>query len=202
MPRSERDRRIAELLALVGLSGIGERAARRLSGGEQQRLALARALAKEPEILFLDEPTARLDPAATKAVEDIIAQVAARGIKIVMSTHDLGRGETARRRDRAAPSRPRRRNRPRRRFFHRAQNGRRAPLRRGRTADLKTARNRETHHDSDTPHASRPCRARPSCDARACAGQIHRRRLDDLDAGFRPVRPYPAAVQGRRPAST
>lgn len=87
VPRTER---IAELLALVGLSGLGERPARRLSGGEQQRLALARALARDPAILFLDEPTASLDPAATKAIEDIVRAVAARGVKVVMSTHDLG----------------------------------------------------------------------------------------------------------------
>jgi tungstate transport system ATP-binding protein len=89
-PRSERDARAGELLALVGLAGLGARPARKLSGGEQQRLALARALAKEPQVLFLDEPTASLDPAATKAIEDIIRAVAARGIKVVMSTHDLG----------------------------------------------------------------------------------------------------------------
>lgn len=88
--RAERGKRADELLALVGLNGLGERPARRMSGGEQQRLAIARALAKEPEILFLDEPTASLDPAATKLTEDIIQGIAARGIKIVMSTHDLG----------------------------------------------------------------------------------------------------------------
>jgi tungstate transport system ATP-binding protein len=81
---------VAHLLAQVGLAGLADRAARRLSGGEQQRLALARALARAPEVLFLDEPTASLDPAATKAVEDIIARIAAEGIKIVMATHDLG----------------------------------------------------------------------------------------------------------------
>ena len=90
VPRAERDKRLAELCVLVGLVGLGERPARKLSGGEQQRLALARALAKEPQILFLDEPTASLDPAATKAIEDVVRAVAARGIKVVMSTHDLG----------------------------------------------------------------------------------------------------------------
>ena len=56
----------------------------------QQRLALARALARDPAILFLDEPTASLDPTATKAVEDIIRTVSERNIKVVMATHDLG----------------------------------------------------------------------------------------------------------------
>jgi tungstate transport system ATP-binding protein len=88
--RSDRDARLTELLALVGLAGLGERPARRLSGGEQQRLALARALARDPTVLFLDEPTASLDPAATKAFEDVIRAIVARGIKVVMSTHDLG----------------------------------------------------------------------------------------------------------------
>jgi tungstate transport system ATP-binding protein len=80
----------ADLLEEVGLAHLAERPARRLSGGEQQRLALARALARDPEVLFLDEPTASLDPAATKAVEDIVRNVADRGVKIVMATHDLG----------------------------------------------------------------------------------------------------------------
>jgi tungstate transport system ATP-binding protein len=94
MPRAARPQRIAELLALVGLSGFENRPARRISGGEQQRLALARALARDPELLLLDEPTASLDPAAAKSVEDVLSTVAARGVKIVFSTHDLG---TARR---------------------------------------------------------------------------------------------------------
>ena len=88
--RAEQQSRIGELLALVGLEKLADRPARRLSGGEQQRLALARALARDPAILFLDEPTASLDPAATKTIEDIVHAVSQRGIKVVMATHDLG----------------------------------------------------------------------------------------------------------------
>ena len=87
--RAEQQSRIGELLAMVGLEKLADRPARRLSGGEQQRLALARALARDPAILFLDEPTASLDPAATKTIEDIVHAVSQRGIKVVMATHDL-----------------------------------------------------------------------------------------------------------------
>jgi tungstate transport system ATP-binding protein len=90
VPRAQWQSQVADLLALVGLANIGERPARRLSGGEQQRLALARALARDPQVLFLDEPTASLDPAATKGIEDVVRAIVARGIKVVMSTHDLG----------------------------------------------------------------------------------------------------------------
>ena len=93
VPRHKRDARVAELMAEVGLQGLDKRPARRLSGGEQQRLALARALARDPAILFLDEPAASLDPAATKAIEDIVRTVTARGVKVVMSTHDLGQAK-------------------------------------------------------------------------------------------------------------
>jgi len=89
-PRSERSERAASLLERVGLADLGGRPARLLSGGEQQRLALARALARDPEILFLDEPSANLDPAATRAVEEIVAKAAQSGLKIVMASHDLG----------------------------------------------------------------------------------------------------------------
>jgi tungstate transport system ATP-binding protein len=90
IPRAERPRGLADILARVGLVHLADRPARRLSGGEQQRLALARALAHDPEVLLLDEPTASLDPAATKAVEDILRDIAQSGVKIVMATHDLG----------------------------------------------------------------------------------------------------------------
>jgi tungstate transport system ATP-binding protein len=91
--RAARNECAADLLALVGLVGLEHRPARRLSGGEQQRLALARALARDPAILFLDEPTASLDPHATKAIEDIVRTITARGVKVVMSTHDLGQAK-------------------------------------------------------------------------------------------------------------
>jgi tungstate transport system ATP-binding protein len=90
VPRARRHDRTAALLALVGLDKLGDRPARRLSGGEQQRLALARALARDPAVLFLDEPSASLDPYATKAIEDIVHSVSARGVKVIMATHDLG----------------------------------------------------------------------------------------------------------------
>ena len=90
VPRPERRRRVAAALEQVGLAHIAERPARVLSGGEQQRLALARAWALEPKVLFLDEPTANLDPAATRAIEAVIAAMGGDGVKIVMTTHDLG----------------------------------------------------------------------------------------------------------------
>jgi tungstate transport system ATP-binding protein len=93
VPRAERASRVDALLTEVGLAGLAKRPARRLSGGEQQRLALARALALDPAVLFLDEPTASLDPAATKAIEDIVRTVTGRGVKVVMSTHDLGQAK-------------------------------------------------------------------------------------------------------------
>ena len=90
VPRHARAARVSELLDRVGLAELSERPARRLSGGEQQRLALARALARDPEILLLDEPTANLDTAATRSVEEIVLRAAQGGIKIVMASHDLG----------------------------------------------------------------------------------------------------------------
>jgi tungstate transport system ATP-binding protein len=90
VPRRDRAARAQALLARVGLADLAERPARRLSGGEQQRLSLARALARDPAVLLLDEPTASLDPAATKTIEDLIASIAASGVKVAMATHDLG----------------------------------------------------------------------------------------------------------------
>ena len=86
----ERTRQARAALEGVGLAHLAERPARVLSGGEQQRLALARAWALRPEVLFLDEPTASLDPSATAEVERIIEVIRAAGTKIVMCTHNLG----------------------------------------------------------------------------------------------------------------
>ncbi|HEX2116403.1 MAG TPA: phosphate ABC transporter ATP-binding protein [Alphaproteobacteria bacterium] len=90
IPRTEREVRAMDALRAVGLDALAERPARVLSGGEQQRVALARAWALRPEVLFLDEPTASLDPAATRAIEEIIASIRASGTKVIMTTHDLG----------------------------------------------------------------------------------------------------------------
>ena len=77
------------MLERTGLRGLADGPARRLSAGEQQRLALARAWSLEPEVLLLDEPTAALDPAATRSVEQVIDDMASVGTKIIMTTHDL-----------------------------------------------------------------------------------------------------------------
>jgi tungstate transport system ATP-binding protein len=86
----ERVAQAREALQEVGLLALADRPARRLSGGEQQRLALARAWALHPRVLFLDEPTANLDPGATRDIETVIKAFDAAGTKIVMSTHSLG----------------------------------------------------------------------------------------------------------------
>jgi tungstate transport system ATP-binding protein len=85
-----RQRRAQEALDRVALGYIADRPARVLSGGEQQRLALARAWALSPRVLFLDEPTANLDPRAAKEVERVIGEIHASGTAIVMATHVLG----------------------------------------------------------------------------------------------------------------
>ncbi|MBT5658747.1 MAG: ATP-binding cassette domain-containing protein [Rhodospirillaceae bacterium] len=88
--KKERRFLLDEALEKAGLVEQAQRPARVPSVGEQQRLALARAWAVRPEVLFLDEPTASLDPAATRAVEDMIMDFDKAGTKIIMTTHDLG----------------------------------------------------------------------------------------------------------------
>ena len=88
--RHERTPRAHEILRLASLDHLAGTPARLLSGGEQQRLALARALATEPEVLLLDEPASSLDPAATLAIERMITTVRDRGTRLVLVTHDIG----------------------------------------------------------------------------------------------------------------
>ena len=86
---AERRQRRLEALEGTGLLSLAAQNARSLSAGERQRLALARAWALRPQVLFLDEPTSNLDPSASRAVEGIIDKLHGSGCKIVMSTHDL-----------------------------------------------------------------------------------------------------------------
>ena len=90
VPAAEREAQAFAALDEVGLRHLAHRPARVLSGGEQQRLALARAWALHPEVLFLDEPTSNLDPAAVREIETVIKAFDAAGTKIVMATHNLG----------------------------------------------------------------------------------------------------------------
>lgn len=93
IPAGARREKALAALARVGLPELARRQARKLSGGEQQRIALARAWALEPQLLFLDEPTASLDPASSREVERIIREIAAGGTRIVMTTHNLGQAK-------------------------------------------------------------------------------------------------------------
>jgi tungstate transport system ATP-binding protein len=93
VPRGERADRCTQALRAVGLEETAARAARALSGGQQQRLALARAWALRPDVLYLDEPTASLDPGAKREVEALVQSIAADGVTVVMSTHNLGQAK-------------------------------------------------------------------------------------------------------------
>ena len=90
MGRAERRDTVMHTLDRFGLAPLAERPARLLSGGEQQRLALARAWAMRPQILFLDEPCSALDPSATRVIEQMVEQFADEGMTIVMTTHNMG----------------------------------------------------------------------------------------------------------------
>lgn len=83
-------RRAEAALDRVGMLALAHQHARVLSGGEQQRVAFARALARAPELLYLDEPTASIDPHSTRALEALIHEIAKQGVTVVMVTHNLG----------------------------------------------------------------------------------------------------------------
>ncbi|MGD0534278.1 MAG: ABC transporter ATP-binding protein [Methanoregula sp.] len=92
--KPEISKAVTETLDAVGLAGYGKRSARTLSGGEGQRMALARAVVTEPEILFLDEPTTNLDPVSAERIEEIIIRLnREKGITVVICTHDMIQGQ-------------------------------------------------------------------------------------------------------------
>ena len=93
VPARERASRAAQALQRAGLMELRDRPARALSGGQQQRLALARAWAIRPALLFLDEPTANLDPSAKREIEAMLTGFKADGMTLVMSTHNLGQAK-------------------------------------------------------------------------------------------------------------
>lgn len=90
VPRAERTALVDEALRAAGLAGLARQSARTLSGGEQQRLAIARAWVLKPEVLLLDEPSANLDPEATRSIEELILAFDAAGTRVIMTTHDIG----------------------------------------------------------------------------------------------------------------
>ena len=87
---SERSAREAEAMKRARLSGLSRKPARVLSVGEQQRLAVARALVCAPRMLILDEPAASLDPASTRDIEELIMEANSEGVTIILVTHDAG----------------------------------------------------------------------------------------------------------------
>ncbi len=89
LPQDERNERAIEVLKMTGISHLADRPALKLSGGEKQKLSLARSWATRPEVLFLDEPTANLDPRSTHDMENLINQIYQTGTKIIMTTHDM-----------------------------------------------------------------------------------------------------------------
>jgi tungstate transport system ATP-binding protein len=93
VPRAQRQARCERALQRVGLAALAGRAANTLSVGQQQRLALARAWALQPDLLLLDEPTSSLDPGAKREVEALIDEIAADGVTVVLSTHNLGQAK-------------------------------------------------------------------------------------------------------------
>ena len=93
LPRNEIEQKVNEMLALVKLTGFERRNVTRLSGGQQQRVAIARALALKPEVLFFDEPTSALDPELTGEVLNVIKQLAAEKMTMVIVTHEMSFAE-------------------------------------------------------------------------------------------------------------
>ncbi|MCA0423006.1 MAG: ATP-binding cassette domain-containing protein [Proteobacteria bacterium] len=96
--RGEARRQAVAALERFGLAPLAKRPARNLSGGEKQRLAIARAAVLHPDVIFLDEPTSQLDPGATRQIERMLTELIAEGTTLVMATHDLGQARRLARR--------------------------------------------------------------------------------------------------------
>jgi len=91
---SELQKRVRDALTDIGLGGYGSRRAVTLSGGEAQRVSLARAMVTDPEILYLDEPTANLDPQSTEMIEQLVLRMhREEGTTVILSTHDMLQGQ-------------------------------------------------------------------------------------------------------------
>ena len=90
LPKIEVSERVEKWARRIGLQGALDRPAPRLSGGEKQKLALGRALIRNPKVLFLDEPCANLDGRSTREIETLLANAHSKGTRMVMATHDIG----------------------------------------------------------------------------------------------------------------
>lgn len=93
VPKRDREVRMREWAARIGLTGALKTPATRLSGGEKQKLALARSLIRRPEVLFLDEPCANLDGPSTREIETLLHEALSAGTKVIMTTHDMGQAK-------------------------------------------------------------------------------------------------------------
>jgi cell division transport system ATP-binding protein len=98
IPRSQSRRRVLNMLKLVGLEHKADSYPQKLSGGEQQRVSIARALVNDPAILLADEPTGNLDPVLTVQIMDLLRDMNARGTTVMVATHDRSLLERYRRR--------------------------------------------------------------------------------------------------------
>ena len=93
VPKDDADARISHWAARIGLQDALSTPATRLSGGEKQKLALARALIRRPEVLFLDEPCANLDGPSTRDIEALLREALDAGTRVIMTTHDMGQAK-------------------------------------------------------------------------------------------------------------
>lgn len=89
-PKSQIKTAVDHWIERIGLTKVQDRSATRLSGGERQKLAIARALIRDPDVLFLDEPCSNLDGQSTREIETLLLETASTGTRVIMATHDMG----------------------------------------------------------------------------------------------------------------